>query len=384
MKLIAKTLYGLEKVLAGELETLGAADINPVNRAVLFSGDRKFMYRANYCLRTALSVLMQISEFRIRSRDDLYAGARKIKWEKYMDDDYTFSVIPVVKSGIFRHSGFAGLVVKDAIADYFRDKSGRRPSVNTNDPQIIVNLHISNEQVNISLDSSGEPLFKRGYRHEQGPAPLNEVLAAGILKLSGWTGTSSLSDPMCGSGTIPIEAGLLACKVPPGKFRLSFGFMKWKDFDGELFDKIRRECDGKIQKAICRIYGSDISENAISQAAANTAEAGLADLISLKVADFRNVKSSYSQGYVFINPPYGHRLEPGDLTELYGMIGTTLKHNFTGNTVFILTSCKEALKHIGLRPSQKHILYNGALECSLYKYEIFEGKRQPSGGLKST
>jgi putative N6-adenine-specific DNA methylase len=383
MKFVAKTLYGLEKVLAGELDALGASGVKPVNRAVLFNGNKELLYKVNYCTRTALSILMPVADYRIRSKDDLYNGARKVEWDSYMSYDQTFSVVPVVKSGIFSHSGFAGLVVKDAIADYFRNKSGRRPSVNTRDPQIMVNLHISHEDVTISLDSSGEPLFKRGYRQEPGTTPLNEVLAAGMLMLSGWDGVRSLTDPMCGSGTIPIEAGLLSRRVPPGKFRKLFGFMSWIDYDEGLFERVNQECDRSIGRSAGRIQGSDISEKAISQAANNAAKAGLTDIVSLKVADFKDIKSIDNQGFVLINPPYGQRLKPDDIAELYKMIGTSLKHNFPGNTAMVLTSFKEAMKNIGLKPTEKHTLFNGSLECTLFKFEIFEGTRKSWKSLKS-
>ena len=269
MKFVAKTLYGLETVLADELVSLGAADIEKVNRAVTFSGDKNLLYRVNYCSRTALSVLMHVADFRIRSKDDLYREGSKIGWDRFLDPDDTFSIVPVVNSPHFSHTGYPGLILKDAIADYFRKRFGRRPSVNTSDPGILVNLHISNDSVTVSLDSSVIPLFKRGYRQEQTVAPLNEVLAAGILLLSGWNASASLLDPMCGSGTIPIEAGLMACKIPPGKFRKFFGFQRWKDYDAELFDKIRSEADTKIVSSAVKISGSDISEKAIGQARTN-------------------------------------------------------------------------------------------------------------------
>jgi putative N6-adenine-specific DNA methylase len=219
MKLVAKTLYGLENVLAAEIAALGGTDVNTVNRAVTFNGDKKLIYKINYCARTALSVLMPVADFRLRTKDDLYKGGLKIDWSMFMGSDDTFSIAPVINSPHFSHSGYAGLLLKDAIADFFREKTGRRPSVNTEDPDILLNLHISNDQVTISIDSSVIPLFKRGYRQEQAVAPLNEVLAAGILLMSDWNASLTLTDPMCGSGTIPIEAGLIACNIPPGKFR---------------------------------------------------------------------------------------------------------------------------------------------------------------------
>ncbi len=376
MKFVAKTLYGLESVLADELVGLGAADIGKVNRAVTFSGDKNLLYRVNYCSRTALSVLMHVADFRIRTKDDLYREGSKISWDRYLDPDDTFSIVPVVNSPYFSHTGYPGLILKDAIADYFRKKSGRRPSVNAANPVIVVNLHISNDSVTVSIDSSVIPLFKRGYRQEQTVAPLNEVLAAGILLLSQWNASASLLDPMCGSGTIPIEAGLLACRIPPGKFRKFFGFQRWKDYDAELFDKIKSEEDIKIVSSAVRISGSDISENAISQARANASYAGLKDVISFEVADFNNLKGSDDNGYLIFNPPYGERLLPDDTDKLYNNIGSTLKHRFPGTTAWLITSNKESLRQVGLKPAKKYTLFNGALECTLLKYEMYAGTKK--------
>ena len=376
MKLVAKTLYGLEKVLAEEVISMGGAEVQAVNRAVTFNGDKELLYRVNYCSRTALSILMPIDEFRIRSKDDLYKGGLKIEWDRFMDADDTFSIVPVINSPHFGHTGYAGLILKDSIADYFRNKSGRRPSVDTTDPRILINLHISNDLVTVSIDSSVIPLFKRGYRQEQAVAPLNEVLAAGILLLSGWKGSSTLTDPMCGSGTIPIEAGLMACKVPPGKFRTFFGFQRWKDFDEALFEKIKLDCDSKIGSSPVKIFGSDISEQAVAQSRANVSRAGLSDVISIEVADFKDLKGVEDKGFVFLNPPYGQRLRPDELDGLYSMIGTTLKHNFPGTTAWLITSNKESLKNVGLKPKEKHTLFNGALECILLKYEMYQGTKK--------
>jgi putative N6-adenine-specific DNA methylase len=376
MKFVAKTLYGLEKVLAEELISLGAAEVQAVNRAVIFKGDKDLLYRVNYCARTALSVLMPVADYRIRSKDDLYNGGSKVEWDRFMDADDTFSIVPVINSLHSGHTGYAGLILKDAIADYFRKKTGRRPSVDTNDPRILINLHISNDLVTISIDSSVVPLFKRGYRKDQTVAPLNEVLAAGILLLSGWGASAPLTDPMCGSGTIPIEAGLIACKIPPGKFRKFYGFQRWKDFDEELFGRIKSESDSRIGPSQYKISGSDISELAIQQAKANVVSAGLSDVVSLEVFDFKNLKSLEQHGFVFLNPPYGQRLQPDEIDVLYSMIGTTLKHNFPGTTAWLITSNKEALKNIGLKPKEKHTLFNGALECILLKYEMYQGSRK--------
>ena len=263
-------------------------------------------------------------------------------------------------------------------------KRGRRPSVDTSDPVVIVNLHISNDRVTVSLDSSAIPLYKRGYRTDQGPAPLNEVLAAGIIKLSGWNCSDPLLDPMCGSGTIPIEAALMANNIPPGKFRTSFGFSRWKDFDSQMFGRIKNEADSGIKKSSASINASDISASAVRLTGANLEKAGLAGQVSLEVSDFMNVKPEFSNGYVFMNPPYGQRIRPEDISGIYSMIGSTLKHKFPGNKAWIITSDKEHLKNIGLKPVAKYKLYNGAIECTLAGYELFEGSLKKTRENKST
>lgn len=379
MNLIAKTLYGLEKVLAEELESLGATEIRQANRAVMFSGSKELLYKANYALRSALSILVNIADFRISSRDDLYNKTLKVDWSEIMDSDSTFSVTPVVNSKIFTHTGYPALVVKDAVADYFRNRTGKRPAVDLKDPLIAINLHISNDQVNLSLDSSGIALFKRGYRIEQGLAPMNEVLAAGILLHSGWNNSASLLDPMCGSGTIPIEAAMIACRIPPGKLRKSYGFTRWKNFDTDLFARIRDEFNSQIRRSPVKISGSDISEVAVKQSLINIETAGLNGEIEIVKADFKDRKTEGQGGYVFINPPYGERLRPEEIEELYGMIGTTLKYNFAGCRAWIITADKEYNKNIGLKPSSKHRLFNGSLECMLSEYVMYEGSVKHTG-----
>lgn len=376
MRFVAKTLFGLENLLAKELSDLGAEEISVANRAVLFSGDTGLMYKVNYMSRTALSVLMPVKELWIKSADDLYRKCMLIEWNNYMEVDNTFSVAPVVRSQLFNHTGYAGLKLKDAVADYFRNINGRRPSVNTANPDILINLHISNDRVTVSLDSTVVPLFKRGYRQEQAAAPLNEVLAAGMLLLSGWNAESDLTDPMCGSGTIPVEAGMIACNIPSGKFRQFFGFQNWKNYDSDLFKRIREECDSLIKLSPVEISGSDISEQAVNQAVSNVKKAGLDHLISIQVKDISDLKPSGNGGFVFINPPYGERLLPDGTDSLYKMIGTLLKHNFPGHTAWIISSNKESLKYIGLKPKEKHVLYNGALECLFVKYELYAGSRK--------
>jgi putative N6-adenine-specific DNA methylase len=376
MRFTAKTLYGLENILAGELEKLGASEIKPVNRAVLFSGSKELLYKVNYCSRSALSVLVPQSGFRIRSKEDLYRKAFEVNWSEIMDRDSTFLVTPVVRSDLFDHSGYPALIVKDAIADYFRGKTGIRPSVNSTDPDVVINLHISNDQTDISLDSSVIPLYKRGYRAEQGLAPLNEVLAAGMIMLSGWDGIVPFQDPMCGSGTLLIEAKMIADKIPPGKFRRFFGFTRWKDFDEDLYNKVKKESEGKIIKSGIQVTGSDISETAVRESLANIRKAELEGEISVEKADFRDLRRESANGILIINPPYGERLKPDEIENLYDMIGSTLKHHYAGNKAWIITSGKDLLKKIGLKPMRKYTLFNGALECVFAGYDIYEGTKK--------
>jgi putative N6-adenine-specific DNA methylase len=378
MKLVAKTLYGLENILSEELRNLGAEEITPANRAVIFSGNMDLIYKVNYQSRIALTVLMQLSEFRILTVKDLYNSALKVSWNQYMDVKDTFSIVAVVKSPLFDNSMYAGLVVKDAIADYFRKKTGRRPSVDPKEPKILVNLHISNDLVTISLDSSVVPLYKRGYRKEQTEAPLNEVLAAGILKISGWNAKADLLDPMCGSGTIPIEAGMIACNVPPGKARSFFGFQKWKNFDQDQFDKLKEQEDAKISSSPVSISGSDISLPAVKIARSNVIRAGLEGEVKIMPDDFQQVTPRNKNTVIFLNPPYGQRLITEDPEALYGLIGTTLKHRFSGCEAWVISSNREAVKSVGLKPTVKYTLFNGALECTLLKYELYEGSHKAS------
>jgi putative N6-adenine-specific DNA methylase len=376
MLLIAKTLYGLERVLSDELKGLGAENVQPVNRAVIFEGDHHLLYKANYCLRTAMSVLVQIAEFRIRSADDLYKNSLRINWEEYLDPEHTFSVVPVVNSPIFSHTGYAGLRLKDGIADWFRNKAGERPSVDTIDPDIVFNLHISNDLVTVSLDSSVVPLYKRGYRKEQGSAPINEILAAGIILLSGWKAETSFLDPMCGSGTIPVEAALIASDIPPGRFRQFYGFQRWRDYNDKLFLQVRSESELKVHPPGIKIYGSDISENAVSMTRTNVESAGISDIISISKSDFCDLKASDNEGVIIMNPPYGQRIKSADNDKLYGMIGSTLKHNFPGYQAWLITSDKDSLKHVGLKPARKTALFNGSIECVLVKYELYQGSKK--------
>jgi putative N6-adenine-specific DNA methylase len=376
MKLIAKTFYGLENVLAEELEKLGGKDISVANRAVTFSGNERILYRVNYHSRLALSVLKVISEFRLRSADDLYRAGMKLNWSAYMSNRNSFAVVPVINSEYFKHTGFAALKLKDSIADSFRHSTGSRPSVNTDSPDILINLHISHDRATVSLDSSGEPLFKRGYRKHSSEAPLNEVLAAGMIKLSGWDQKTSFIDPMCGSGTLPVEAAMMASGVPAGAFRESFGFMKWPDFSPESFEEEKKHASGELSEVVPEISGFDISGKAIEMSLINSKSAGVDRLIRFETSDFREAQIQGEESIVIMNPPYGERLSDGDTVKLYGEIGSILKHKFPGSSAWIISPNREALKNVGLKPVKKITLFNGSLECLFLKYELYKGSKR--------
>lgn len=371
----AKTLEGLEGVLAEEISALGGRNVTPSVRAVHFEGDKALLYKANYQLRTAIRIFRQITSFTFSTMEDFYIRSLKVGWEHLMNLNHTFIVqSTVTQSELFKNSMFASMKLKDAIADRFRQKTGQRPSVDTSEPDIIFHLHISGQKCTISLDSSGDSLHKRGYRLSQGDAPLNEVLAAGMILLTGWKGDSDFFDPMCGSGTLPIEAALLARNIPPGKFRKSYAFMSWKDFEPELFEKIKEETTPKTFDY--KIFAADLLPKNILLAQTNARNARIFNMISFTAGDFGKSEQPLNNGLIIINPPYGERLKNEDLAELYDMIGERLKHHFPGNVAWILTSSPELMQRIGLKPSARIKLYNGALECSYQKFELFEGKRK--------
>ena len=371
--MIAKTFQGLEEVLAQELTALGANDVQIGRRMVSFTGDKEMMYRANFALRTAIRVLKPIKHFEAKDADEVYEQVKAIPWEDYLDTNRSFAVDAVVYSEEFRHSMFVSYRVKDAIVDYFREKTGKRPNVRINKPDILLNIHIAQTTCTLSLDSSGESLHRRGYRQEAVEAPLNEVLAAGMLLLTGWHGECDLIDPMCGSGTIPIEAALIARNIAPGVFRQGYAFEKWPDFDADLFETIYND-DSQERPFNHKIYAYDNSPKAIAIAARNIKAAGVAKDITLKQQPFQQFEKPAQRAIIVTNPPYGERISTNDLLGLYAMIGERLKHEFTGNTAWILSYREECFEQIGLKPSTRIPLYNGALECEFRKYEIFEGR----------
>lgn len=374
--MIAKTFFGLEKVLAEELELIGATEIQEVNRAVVFYGDKKTMYKANYLCNTAIRILKPIHEFQVRNEEELYNNIRKMQWWKLMDLEQTFAIDAVLNYSSITHSKYAGLKVKDAIADCFRDKMARRPSVDLADPDLRVNIHIFREKCTVSLDSSSISLHKRGYRITADKAPLNEVLAAGLIKLTGWKGDSDFIDPMCGSGTLLIEAALQAMGIPSGYYRKNFGFMHWKDFDKELWENIKTEALDLQKDFEHRIIGSDRSFKAISIAKENIKFARLHKDIDIRQISFDKFQPKGDNGILVFNPPYGERMETNDIVGLYKMMGDTLKSSFEGFDAWILSGNLDALKFVGLRPSRKIQVYNGAIECRFAKFEIYRGSKK--------
>ena len=386
MKLIAKTFAGLEEVLARELTELGAEGVEQGRRMVTFRGDKEMMYKANFCLRTAVKILKPISQFRATDADEVYDQAKKIPWEKYMDDDWTFCVDAVIFSEQFRHSKFVTYRVKDAIADYFRERTGKRPNVGMTNPDLRINIHISESDVTISLDSSGESLHHRGYRVATVPAPINEVLAAGLIMLSGWKGDSDFIDPMCGSGTLLIEAALIAKNIYPGVFRKEFAFERWKDFDPDLFDQIYND-DSKEKDFSHMIYGYDINRRAVQVATENIKSAGVTAVVKVEQRDINDFSQPSEKSIIITNPPYGERITTEDIVGLYKEIGNVLKHSFVGGDAWIIGYHEDLFKEIGLRPSTKYSLYNGPLPCEYRKYQVFEGKlrerRQEGLDIKS-
>lgn len=380
--MMAKTLHGLEEVLCKELQELGAEEIEKGRRVVYFKGDKRLLYKANIHLRTALRVLVPIATFEATNADEVYDYLNEhIAWDNYLDPKSTFAVDSVVYSDHFTHSKFVAYRTKDAIADYFSDLQGRRPNVSVSNPDILFHLHISHTTVTLALDSSGESLHIRGYRKVQTDAPISEVLAAGMLLLAGWEGKSAFVDPMCGSGTILIEALLMAKGIPPGIFRPSFAFERWKDFDQELLSSILDEWEEKPFDH--PVVGMDISPKAIVAAKKNAEYAGVLKDISFVVSDISDVLPeqvpAVSPGeeppMLMTNPPYGERLRLEDLEQTYSVLGSKLKHTFTGYRAWVISSSKEGLWKIGLKPFFKEVLFNGSLECELRGYETFSGKR---------
>lgn len=384
-ELIAKTFQGLEDVLAKELVGLGANNVQIGRRMVSFTGDKALMYKANFHLRTAVRILKPILHFKATDADEVYNVIKSIDWSEYLDENSTFSVDSVVYSDVFRHSKFVAYRVKDAIADYFNEKSGRRPSVRLNNPDLMFHIHIAHEECTLAFDSSGESLHRRGYRVETGPAPINEVLAAGMIMLTGWNGECDFIDPMCGSGTLPIEAALIARNIAPGVFRKGYAFEKWRDFDSELFRSIYED-DSLERPFEHKIYGYDVDGRMVACARKNVKSAMMGDIIEINCRDIKDFEQPEKRALMIVNPPYGERLVSEKLLQVYKDLGSRLKHAFQGNEAWVISSNYDCFDQIGLKASARIPLYNGDLDCEFRKFELFQGKfkgfREEGNSLK--
>lgn len=371
--MVAKTFLGLEGVLADELRALGAEDVVEGNRVVAFKGDKEMLYRANFACRTAVRVLKPFLKLHSSSADDLYEQLKGFDWEQLMTVKTTFAIDATVYSEDFNNSRFVTYRVKDAIADYFNDKYDKRPSIRLTNPDIRLDVHIAGREVTLSLDSSGDPLFKRGWRVAQTDAPINEVLAAGIILLSGWDGKTDLIDPMCGSGTFLIEAALIGANIAPGVYRDHYAFQQWPDYDADLFEKVYND-DSAEREFTHKIYGSDIEGKAIAIARANVKNAGLNKYIELERRDFNDIELVPEGGTLISNPPYGERLNVEDIEELYRQMGFKFKHTFKGYNIWLICNNEELHHKVGLKPSVRYKLNNGGLDCELLQYVIFDGR----------
>lgn len=382
--MVAKTLKGLEEVLAEELRSMGALDVEPGRRMVSFRGDKAMLYRANLQCRTALRILKPFYSFRAHTPDKLYDRVKEYDWSTMLTPEKTFALDVTVYSDEFTNSRFVTYRVKDAIADWFRDRDpqGRRPGVRVTDADVMINVHISGSEVILSLDTSGDSLHHRGWREAQTEAPINEVLAAGIILKSGWRGDCPLVDPMCGSGTFLVEAALIAANIAPGIYRKGFAFEHWEDFDRELFESIYND-DSAEREITCPIIGADMSPKAIGIASRNLKRAGMAKYVTLELKPLSQWESAPANGVMITNPPYGERLKPEDIEGLYALLGQKLKHVFTGYHAWVIGLKDELFAKIGLAPSSREELLNGSLECELREYIIFSGDKRTfraSGG----
>jgi len=373
MRIVVKTLFGLEDVLAQEIKELGGKDIEKSKRAVAFYGNKRLLYKANYCLRTGLRVLQTIHAFRAANEEELYQKTKAFRWSAYMNVNQTFAVDSTVFSKNFSHSKYAALKVKDAIADHFRKECKERPNVDVNNPDVRFNVHIAGKEVIISFDSTGDSLHKRGYRIRQHKAPINEVLAAGMLKIAGWNKDIPLYDPMCGSGTILLEAAMQAKNIPAGKFREKFGFMNWTNFDQALWDEVKKEADDQIASPNLQIYGSDILTLAVDIAKESALHMGLnATEVKFQRKSFERFVPTTKEGMVICNPPYGERIKKEDIDAFYKLIGNRFQEAYQGFDCWMISSNIMAYKHVGLHADEKITLFNGALECEYRKYRIYK------------
>ncbi len=372
----ATTFFGLEEVLQKEILQLGGKNIQAFKRGVSFEGDLGFLYKANLCLRTALKVIIPMHSFKASDNESFYTGIKEIQWEKFISYTESIKIECVVNSDFFEHSLFMAQKAKDGIVDRFRDRYGKRPDVDLIHPSLRIYIHIFKDEVSVNIDSSGELLYKRGYRTDTNKAPINEILAAGLVMLSGWQPHKQLIDGMCGSGTIAIEAALWANNIPPGIFRQEFAFMRWKNYDAKLFELITESSLNKIKEQELDIVANEIFEPTVKKMMNNLKNAKLQDIIKVSNKNFFELTTDRKNGFIILNPPYGERIEKQEIAAFYKQIGDKLKKDFAGFTCWIITSSAEGFKNIGLRPTRKITLFNGSLECKYLKYEMYEGSKK--------
>lgn len=372
MKILAKTFAELEDVLEHEIIEIGGLNTSKTKRGVWFEGDKKLLYKANLHLRSALRLLVPIYEFTAYDERRLYKHIQEFDWEEHLSISKTFAIDAVTRSQRFKHSQYVALKIKDAIVDQFRDKTGKRPDIDTKNPDILINVHLNNAKFTLSLDSSGETLNKRGYRSEGHPASLNESLAAGLILKTNWKGDTNFLDPFCGSGTFPIEAAMIAGNIAPG-IKRKFAFQNWKDYDRKLLKDLKIEAEENSKEIKIKIFGSDISERSIKTANKSVNNAGYDAIIKLKRESFDLISKPSDSGIIITNPPYGERLEENNMIDFYQKIGDTLKQNFTNWDAWILSGNIDALKRIGLKTSKKTNCFNGDIECKFNKYEMYKG-----------
>lgn len=372
-----KTLPHLEPLLAAEMQHLGAWNVLPAKRVVHAEVNLEGLYKLNYCLRSGLRILVPIAEFQIRDVDDIYRNGLKVNWDQFLSVNQTFAIDPNVHSRMIRHEHFASLRLKDALVDFFNQKMGNRPSVKVEKPDVLFHLHIDEHKVTISLDSSGEGLNRRGYRRSGAMAPLNEVLAAGMILLTGWHGETDFYDTMCGSGTLPIEAWSIARNMPVQVNRKFWGFLTWNNFEPEVWERVKAEALAESRPLSVRIFASDASERAVSIAKQNMREAGCEKEIEVTCEDFFLIAPHKEEGIMVLNPPYGERIDVEQLTLFYKKIGDAWKKNWPGFTAWIISSNIDSLKNLGLRASRRLDLMNGPLVCKYFKYELFKGTKHP-------
>jgi putative N6-adenine-specific DNA methylase len=382
-KMVAKTMFGFEEILAKELRKLGAINIEEGIRSVSFEGDKGFMYKANLCLRTAIKIVKPIHSFTVTSEEDLYKKIYAFDWSDYLSTETTFAIDTTINSETFTHSLYVSQKVKDAIVDKFRDTDGKRPDVDIKFPDIRINIHIQKDHCNVALDTSGRSLHQRGYKTATNIAPINEVLAAGLLLLSGWDGQCDFLDPMCGSGTILVEAAMIACNIPVNINRKEFAFEKWDDYDQDLFDKIVESSLSRTREFHFKIAGYDKAPSAIQKAQDNIENANLSDYIKVGQFNFfETEKTVETHLHILFNPPYGERLDI-EMEEFYKNIGDTLKQHYAGTDAWLITSNLDALKHVGLRPSRKIKVFNSQLESKLVKYVMYAGSKKAKYNIEN-